>query len=62
MGVSVYVTNDFKDNVTVISTQTNTVVGNPIPVGLGPIGVATDSTGNGSSSVTPATGPCQWST
>jgi YVTN family beta-propeller protein len=44
---NLYVTN-FNDNtVSVISGQTNKVIGNPIPVGVNPLGIAFDSA-NGS--------------
>jgi YVTN family beta-propeller protein len=40
---NLYVANDFDNTVSVISGQTNTIVGNPIPAGHEPIGIAFDS-------------------
>ncbi|MGW2556454.1 hypothetical protein ACWCZ6_40685, partial [Streptomyces sp. NPDC001635] len=40
LGPNAYVANFGSDNVSVIDTTTNTVVGNPIPVGTRPVGVA----------------------
>ena len=37
-----YVSNNGRDNVTVIDTSTNAIVGAPIPVGTGPVGVGVD--------------------
>jgi YVTN family beta-propeller protein len=54
--------------VTVISGQTNTVIGSPIPVGNAPLGIALDSTngylyvtnsGDGTLSVVTSTQPLQ---
>ena len=39
-----YVANSDSNNVTVIDTTTNTVVGTPIPVGTSPVGVGVDPT------------------
>jgi YVTN family beta-propeller protein len=40
-----YITNGASNNVTVIDTATNTVVGAPIAVGAGPFGIAVNQTG-----------------
>ena len=40
---NLYVANYFDNTVSVISGQTNTVIGSPIPVGYDPRGIAFDS-------------------
>jgi YVTN family beta-propeller protein len=45
-GSKVYVTNAHDNNVSVINTATNTVVGSPIPVGVHPFGVAVTPDGS----------------
>jgi len=45
-GPRAYVTNSLSDNVSVIDLTTNTVVGLPIPVGIGPVKVAITPDGN----------------
>jgi len=41
-----YITNNGDNTVSVIATATNTVVGSPIPVGVGPFGVAVTQDGS----------------
>lgn len=43
---NLYVTNQGDNTVSVISGRTNTIIGNPIPVGSAPLGIAFDSNNN----------------
>ena len=40
-----YITNDHSNDVSVIDMATNSVIGAPIPVGAGPVGVAANPAG-----------------